>query len=320
MSIADMTAKRPWSYYLVVPVLSLCFLLFANLTTGIRSDHFLLVGIVNVAFYLSGFTRRFITGLGIIIVYWIIFDSMKVWPNYNYNEVRIQSLYNLEKSIFGFDDMGHRVTPNEFFLLHHSTFFDILCSAFYLCWVPLPLLFAFYLYSYNKNIFLRFCLAFFFTNVLGWIIYYAYPAAPPWYVAQYGMDLNITTPSNAAGLLRFDEYFGIHLFSNLYAKGSNVFAAMPSLHSSYPMIGLYYAFKQPVRWIRNVFGVVMVGIWFSAIYLIHHYVLDVLAGIACGVTGLFLFERIILKTKSVQRFIGWYEKSITLKKMPNENK
>jgi hypothetical protein len=28
------------------------------------------------------------------------------------------------------------------------------------------------------------------------------------------------------------------------------------------------------------------GIWFAAVYSSHHYVLDVLAGIACGLAGL----------------------------------
>ena len=302
---------RHWSYFLIIPLLSLCFLFAVKLTTGLRFDHFLLVGIVNASFYLSGFTRRLITGLGVIIVYWIIFDSMKAWPNYLYNTVHIQSLYDLEKSIFGININGINVTPNEYFLSSPNTFLDILCSVFYLTWVPLPLLFAVYLYSINKNLFLRFCFAFLTVNIIGWIIYYTYPAAPPWYIAEHGPILNTATKSYAAGLLKFDHYFGVHLFENLYAKGSNVFAAMPSLHSSYPMIGLFYALRQPRRWMSIVFALVIIGIWFSAIYLNHHYILDVLAGILCGVTGIIVFEKMILKSEWFSRFFRKYEMAIT---------
>jgi hypothetical protein len=304
-------ARRSWSYYLTVPLLSILFLVFVKITTGLRFDHFLLVTIVNIAFYASGFSRRLITGLGIIIFYWILFDSMKAWPNYAYNTVHIQSLYELEKSIFGFMYNGVRITPNEYFLANHTTVPDLICAAFYLCWVPVPLLFAFYLYFTNKNLFLRFCFAFLFVNLLGFVIYYSYPAAPPWYIAERGMQLDITTKSYAAGLLRFDHFFGINLFSDLYAKGSNVFAAMPSLHASYPLIGLFYAIRQPRKWIAVIFAIVMVGIWFAAIYLTHHYILDILAGIACGLTGLFIFEKYLLKTKWFGNFVKRYEKTIT---------
>lgn len=305
--------QRPLSYYLVVPLLSLLFLLFAKFTTGLRSDHFFLVTIINLAFYISHYSRRLIIGLGIMIVYWIIYDSMKAWPNYAYNTVYIQSLYNSEKNLFGIHTVNGVVTPNEFFLIHKSGVLDILCAFFYLSWIPLPLMFAVYAYFTNKNLFLRFCFAFFIVNCIGFVIYYLYPAAPPWYYAIYGPELITSTKSYAAGLLRFDQYFGVNLFSGLYAKGSNVFAAMPSLHASYPLIGLYYTLKQPRRWMRIVFAVVMIGIWFSAIYLTHHYVLDVLAGITCGIIGIIFFEKVLMHSWPFKKIFNGYVRAITNK-------
>ena len=270
-------SKKTFSF-LLIPFLAILFLLFAKFTTGIRPDHYLLVAIIITFYYISSFTRRLITGLAIIIVYWIIFDSMKACPNWAFNDVDIQPLYDFEKKLFGIIINGDTLVPNEYFLLHTSVAADIICGIFYLGWMPLPLLFAFYLYFKNKNLFLRFCMAFFIVNIFGFIIYYAHPAAPPWYYLEHGNLLDVNTKSNAAGLLRFDQFFGINLFENLYSKGSNVFAAMPSLHASYPLIGLFYAFKQPLKWMRVVFAVVMCGIWFAAIYLTHHYILDVIAG------------------------------------------
>ncbi len=302
---------RSTFFYITVPLLSLLYLYFSKITFGLRTDHFVLVVIVNFCYFLSISTRRLIIGLGIIIVYWIIYDSMKAWPNWAFNNVDILPLYNLEKYLFGIRNGISHSTPNEFFLNHNFVFADIICGAFYLCWMPLPLFFAFYLYFTNKNLFLRFSMAFFIVNCIGFVIYYLHPAAPPWYYEKYGSVLDVTTKSNAAGLLRFDNYFGIHLFEDLYSKGSNVFAAMPSLHSSYPLIGLIYAYKQPAKWLKILFATVMVGIWFSAIYLSHHYILDVIAGIACGLLGVYFFEKVMLRNKWFGKFMKKYEDVIS---------
>jgi len=294
-----------------VPILSIALLAFASLTTGIRSDHIFLITIVNLSYYLTSATRRLITALGIIIVYWIIYDSMKAWPNWAFNEVDSLPLYNLEKSLFGIQHAGALLSPNEFLIAYHNKWLDLLCGMFYLGWVPLPLMFALYLYYTNKNLFLRFCMAFFIVNILGFIIYYLHPAAPPWYIAEHGPVVDVQTKSYAAGLLRVDQILDIKLFEGIYSKGSNVFAAMPSLHSSYPLIGLYYSFRQPRKLIRIIFATFMIGIWFSAVYLNHHYVLDVLAGIGCGVLGIYLFERLLMRQPTFNRFMINYENEIT---------
>jgi membrane-associated phospholipid phosphatase len=43
----------------------------------------------------------------------------------------------------------------------------------------------------------------------------------------------------------------------------------------------------------------MAGIWFAAIYSSHHYVLDVIAGICCGLAGISLFNYLY-------KNIGWF--------------
>lgn len=302
------TGRMLLRYWL--PVLTLLYYIFLRLTTGVRPDHYSLIILVNVLFFLSPFTKRLVTGLSIFVVYWMIFDSMKTWPNWSFSSVDIEPLYHLEKKLFGIFHEGKILTPNEYFDLHANTVADIISSMLYLCWIPVPLLFSLYLYFTNKDLFLRFLMAFFTVNVVGFIVYYTHPAAPPWYFRDYGNVLITGTKSNAAGLLRFDHYFNVHLFEDLYAKGSNVFAAMPSLHAAYPLTGLFYAMKQPNKIIRTFYFLIMVGIWISAIYLYHHYVLDVLAGITCAIIGLMVFERGLMQTRWYQRFFSYYLFSI----------
>lgn len=274
--------------------ISLLYLLLAKILIGFKPEQLVLVLIFNGFYYASFPTRKFITGFSVFIVFWILFDSMKAFPNYMYNTVHIQSLYNAEKELFGIHFQNSIITPNEYWQQNTNTFFDIISGVFYLCWVPVPLAFAIYLYfSKRREQFMHFSLTFLFVNIIGFAIYYIYPAAPPWYVQHYGFQFIAHTPGNTAGLQRFDNFFHAGIFNALYAKSSNVFAAMPSLHSAYPLITLYYGIKNRLGIINILFAVIMAGIWFAAVYSSHHYILDVLAGIACAITGIVIFQKFI---------------------------
>jgi membrane-associated phospholipid phosphatase len=282
--------------------LSIGYLLLAACLIGYKTDQLVLVILFNSLFYLSGATRRFILGFLVFIVFWILFDSMKVFPNYRYNTVRIESIYLLEQRWFGIG--GH--TLNEYWMAHRTTFLDVLTGICYLCWIPLPLAFAGYLYYRNKEWFFRYALSFLLVNLLGFVIYYICPVAPPWYVQEYGYVFHPHTPGHVAGLGRFDSLFHVGVFSALYSKSSNVFAAMPSLHAAYPLTVFYYGIKYRLGWINILFATIMAGIWFAAVYSGHHYVLDVLAGIGCGLTGIGLFNLLYAKAGWFSRLVkGW---------------
>jgi hypothetical protein len=294
---------------IVVSVISLAYLLLSWWLVGYKPDQLVLLFIFNSLFFLSPVTRKFILGFSIFIVYWIIFDYMKAFPNYNYNIVHIADLYNLEKRLFGIHANRLLLTPNEYWQLNRTTFLDVAGGIFYLCWIPVPLAFAGFLFFKNRKQFLYFSLTFLLVNLLGFVIYYLYPAAPPWYVAYHGFVFNAATPGNSAGLTNFDQFFHAAVFKSLYAKGSNVFAAMPSLHSSYPVIVFYYGLKNRLGIINLFFALVMLGIWFTAVYAGHHYVLDVLAGVACAVVGIVSFN-LLTRAKWFSEFLEKFEQII----------
>lgn len=285
---------------------SIGYLLLCAQLIGFNPEQVYLVLLFNGLFFSSHITRKFITGFSIFIVFWIIFDCMKAFPNYRYHSVQIESLYQTEKKLFGITEQGIILTPNEYWLKHGNAFLDVITGLFYLCWVPIPLAFAGYLFFKNRTMFLHFSLTFLLVNLVGFALYYICPAAPPWYVQQHGFSFLPGTPGNPAGMEKFDHFFGIGIFRSLYSKSSNVFAAMPSLHASYPVIVLFYALKYKLGWVKVVFAIIMLGIWFSAIYSSHHYVLDVLAGIACAIFSIVLFQWLIRKNelikKAVQKF------------------
>lgn len=282
--------------------LSVGYLLLSCLLVGFKTDQLVIVALANFLYFLSPVTRKFITGFSIFIIFWVLFDYMKAFPNYWFNPVHIGDLYKAEKILFGIRSGGAVLTPNEYFLLHSNTFLDVLSGVFYLTWVPVPLAFAAFLFFRNRRQFLYFSFTFLLVNLLGFVVYYLYPAAPPWYVQLYGFDFIADTAGNTAGLTRFDALFGISVFHSIYAKSSNVFAAMPSLHSSYPLLVLYYAMKNRLGWLANsLFAIITLGIWFAAVYTSHHYLLDVLAGIICAACGILLFNWLLAGKGAVYR-------------------
>jgi hypothetical protein len=296
---------------LINTAVSLAYLLLSSWLVGFKTDQLFLIGLFNVCYYASRHSRRFILGFTIFIVYWIIFDYMKAFPNYLTGPVHIKDIYETEKAWFGVTLDGIRVTPNEYWLHNTKVWLDVLTGAFYLCWIPVPLAFACYLFYKDRMTFLHFCFTFILSNWIGYAIYYTYPAAPPWYIQEHGFDFIANTASNAAGLIRFDQALHVNVFGGLYSKGSNVFAAMPSLHSAYPLIVFFYAIRTTNKFFITLFGIVSLGIWFAAVYTSHHYVMDVVAGIGCATLGIIVYKNVLMKSEGFMKLINKYYEVIT---------
>lgn len=284
------------------------FMLLTGIFVGLRVEHFLIVGLFLTLFFSGHTTRKLAVGLIPFIIFGISYDWMRVYPNYMVNPIDIENLYNTEKMLFGITESGKTLIPCEYFMIHNSAVSDFLAGIFYLGWVPVPIIFALYLYiKKERNLFLRFSIAFLLVNFLGFACYYIHPAAPPWYAINFGFEPIMDTPGNMAGLVRFDELVGIPLFGSIYGRNANVFAAVPSLHSAYLVVVLFYAIRKKSSWpILTIICIFLVGIWFTAVYTAHHYIIDVLLGILCAIAGIALFEGCLMKIKCFKTFFKKY--------------
>ncbi len=292
--------------------ISALYLFLFQFLIGLGSEHIFLVSLCIVLYFVHPAGRKFVFAYAFFILYWFIWDGMKAFPNYNYHEVQIEQLYQAELNLFGIHHDGQWITPNVYLRLHASNLKTVLAGLCYINWVPVPLAFGFYLFRTKPALFLRFSLCFLISNLIGFVIYYVYPAAPPWYVNMHGFHFIQDTPGNAAGLLEFDKYFNIQLFENLYKKSSNVFAAFPSLHASYPLIVLIYGLKAGMKYWNILFALFCIGIWWAAIYTQHHYLLDVIAGIFCAICGFLILDRILVRNKFISGLLSKYESAIRL--------
>lgn len=293
---------------LSVLVVSALFLLLTGVFVGIRPEHFLMVGLFLLLFFAGKTTRKLAVALLPFVIFGVSYDWMRVWPNYEVNPIDVRGLYEAEKSLFGIHIDGQTLIPCEYFALHHCSVADFMAGIFYLCWVPVPIAFGLWLYFKGKrNLYLRFAMVFLLVNLIGFAGYYIHPAAPPWYAMNYGFEPVLSTPGNVAGLGRFDELLGITVFEGIYGRNANVFAAVPSLHAAYMVVALAYAIMGRCRrWLIAVFAFIMVGIWWTAVYSGHHYLIDVSLGIGCALLGILVFEQGLMRWGAFRRFFGKY--------------
>ena len=286
----------------------LAFYVIACLFVGLTPAHLVLTALFLLFFFLNGESRKLVLLLVPFVLFAISYDWMRVWPNYMVNPIDVQRLYETEKSLFGIPTASGVLTANEYFARHHCAVLDLMSGLFYLCWIPVPVCFCIGFFLVGKRrLSLKFSVIFLLVNWIGFIGYYVHPAAPPWYVMQYGFTPILDTPGEVAGLGRFDEMLGLNIFHGIYCHNSNVFAAVPSLHAAYVFSAfLCAAIGRCRRWVQSLLAFISVGIWFAAVYTSHHYVTDVLLGILTALAGVALFELVLMRWKPTERAFEHY--------------
>lgn len=293
---------------LVIGVALAVWLAVTALCVGFRPEHLYIALFLGVMLFATSATRRLVVALLPFIVFGISYDWMNILPNYEVNPVDIRALYEAERSTFGIAVQGAVLTPNEWWALHTSPVLDFMAGCFYLCWVPVPILFGVWLYFNRQyDVYLRFALVFLLVNLMGFALYYVHPAAPPWYVDAHGFGFIPGTHGSTAGLGRWDAMTGLSIFDALYSRNSNVFAAFPSLHAAYMLVAFIYSlYARCGLWLRALFAFICLGIWFTAVYTFHHYIIDVLAGITVTLAGWLIFEQGLRRIPAFARFLRAY--------------
>lgn len=304
--------KKPTATVLIGSAL---FLAFQSLVVGLIPAQVVMVGLFLLLFFAHPRSRRLAVALLPFVVFEVCYDWMRLLPNYMVSPIDVRGLYDAELSVFGITAAdGSTISLCEYFTAHHCAVADLLAGLFYLCWVPGPMAVGLWLFFTGRyRDYLHFAVAFLVVNWVGFAIYYIHPAAPPWYVLAHGFEPVLGTPGSAAGLVRFDMLVGLPVFQSIYVNNSNIFAAIPSLHAAYMLVATIYAVRSRSPWPLVVLcTVVTVGIWWAAVYSCHHYIIDVLLGIATAIFGVWLFEALLMRWGAVRRFMDGYESYVTL--------
>lgn len=188
--------------------------------------------------------------------------------NLSPNRVLVGELIHWEQALFGIVP-GVWLRENVW-----GTFttpvFNWLSQIFYFSHFVTPVVVAALLWQREKEMFRPFMAGLMALTYAGFLTFLLVPAAPPWLASQWGY-LQTHTPVLLWGSFP----------TALQMVSPNNVAAMPSLHAAYPTFIACF-----VVWVwgnraRAIFSLPLL-VSFSAVWLGHHYVIDLLAGMFYG--------------------------------------
>jgi len=104
----------------------------------------------------------------------------------------------------------------------------------------------------------------------GYILYVIFPAAPP---RLYFESLGLFTVNLEGGFITNFQNALLEMLPNHASR-----AAFPSLHAAVSFVSLYYAWRYS-RWFFPILLFFVIGLVASTVYLRHHYVVDLIAGL-----------------------------------------
>jgi membrane-associated phospholipid phosphatase len=150
---------------------------------------------------------------------------------------------------------------------------DIVANGFYMTHFFSVIALGLVLWFSQREHYWPFLLGLIVLSYAAFLTYVFFPAAPPWWASMYGY-LNGQAVNLSHSLLT-PGY--------IIATGNPV-ASMPSLHTAYP----FYLFIYCVfLWGKKAIPVIILpaGVAISSIYLGHHYVIDIIAGLCYAIVA-----------------------------------
>jgi inositol phosphorylceramide synthase catalytic subunit len=259
---------------------------------GLRTDHINLGVAILALAYAGRLADPLLKFIMPVFLTGVIYDSQRFYADHIRGPIHVTEPYRFDKFFFGIPTDKGILTPNEWWQIHTHPVLDLITGFAYLVFFALFVVVAAYFHFYlSRRGSARLpaaqigergkapIWAFLWLNIIGYSTYYWYAAAPPWYVSEYGLGpAKLDVAASSAGCARFDALLGTRFFSEMYGRAADVFGAIPSLHVAYPFLAMFFAFRfGALRVFCTLFYAVMV---FSAVYLNHHYLLDVIWGSA----------------------------------------
>lgn len=299
--------RQSKSWLIAYVVLSILYWLWFGIIVGVSIMEIGFFILLTVLAFATQTTRQLLVACIPLCIYLICYSSLKILHKYSTVPIHNADLYEKELSLFGFMYKGKEIIPCEYFVENTHYILDLISGIFYVTWMPFPLIFGLVAFiAGRRKLVFDFWTCFLLANILGFLGYIFYPAAPPWYYLTYGAEIIKDASCSPAGLIRFDNLVGIPLYQGMYSQGTDTFGAMPSMHAAFPLVLVYYSRKFKNKWLTTLFFISLISIWFGAVYSNHHYILDVIIGIGCGILAIILSETMVNRT-----FIPtWYEKTM----------
>lgn len=284
--------QQLWGRLWFLPLLPTLYAVVLFFTGELRPEHVAFGLLCPALAFATPRTKSFFVDISPYAIVAIGYDLVRYARPYFVTADRVLGceLRNAELSLFR---TGPNTTFQDFFARHHAPAFDLVFAIPYTIFVYLVLAYAAYLYFKDRTRMRVYLWAFAIGNFISFACWLVIPAAPPWYLRAHGCVIDATALPNAAGLARVDALLGIDYYATFYSRASSIFGALPSMHCAYPLIGLLSAWRAAswrTRPIHLLYTAVMAT---AAVYLDHHWVIDVLAGWAVAIVSVALSARLV---------------------------
>ncbi|MCP3136423.1 phosphatase PAP2 family protein [Pyxidicoccus xibeiensis] len=289
--MTSQSPSRATPFTWLVTLLGLGHVALVAYTGRLRWDHVAADALLLGVAWAGPRTRRFLLGGFPLWLTGMLLDSQGLWL-FLRGPIHTGDLWELERQWFPAPGGTH--WPEWWATRFHPAL-DLVTGFSYAAYLYEVFAVAIFFFVEKDSRFQRLCWAFLAVNAIGVVVYVLYPAAPPWYILQYGHGpADLTAPPSPAGTARFDALLGISYFAGFYSRNTNVFGAMPSLHAAYPFMVAFYVWNRGWAW-RVSTGLFALLVAFSAVYLTHHYILDVLAGMFATLAAVLVVETLFAR-------------------------
>jgi hypothetical protein len=297
-------ARAEWGALAFLPFFTTAYVAALIVLGGqLRAEHWILAVIVPILGYAGARGARFLRDafpwLFVVVSYDTVRYARAAWLHAD--SVTGCGLRAAELRFFS---VAPGVTVQDWFVAHHRLGADLFFAVPYGVFAYFALVYATYLYFVDRPRMRHFLWAFAVANVMSYALWLLVPAAPPWYIRTHGcaIDLN-ALPSEGAALARADAALGITYFHSFYSRASSVFGAMPSMHCAYPTLGLLTAWRHSGWKTRPLHLFYVFWMACAALYLDHHWVLDVLGGWLVAIVAV-LTAGALTRTAEARKFFA----------------
>lgn len=245
-------------------------------------------------------TRQFFLPFLPIATYLLLFYSCQFISGEYRPPIWVRVLPSLENILYG-------ANLSNILSAHKNTALNILAWIPYgLCHFGAPFVVGGLIFMFGPPgtvpIFAR---AFGYMNVVGVMTQILFPCSPPWYENIYGLaPANYQMQGSPAGLRAIDELFGIDLYTSGFTASPMVFGAFPSLHSADgTMEALFMAHTFPK--LRPLFIFYLCWLWWSTMYLSHHYAVDLVGGSIISISFYYMYRGKFLPRLQPGKMFRW---------------
>lgn len=277
--LLEVYKKNPLTFTLRATIVLLVAVIFVLQRNFWTPDTLFLV--LLVVFVVFGQTRAFLIRFVPLIALLLVYDSFRgIADDLNQN-VHYHEMIIADRVMFG----GALPTAvlQDWWWHGSVSWYDFYFYFLYTIHFVMPLLLAVLIWKLKPRLYWEYMWALVGLSFAAFITYVIFPAAPPWLAVEKGFIEPIHRISS-------DIWWamGVKNFSEVYAHLSpNPVAAVPSLHSAYPLLFVLYLAKL-FTW-RRAWWLMFypISVWIGVVYLGEHYVIDAILGALYAIAAYF---------------------------------